>query len=122
MMQYMRRFYPQKLQKQMEIEESCTLELQQKPQMKRLRKEVMIALTFAFVVSVVVGYFSDAPLRLFQTTLVSLGMIIMAYAITVELKVNKGIKICNHVERKYYIAMFAAIGVFALVVVYIFGK
>jgi magnesium-transporting ATPase (P-type) len=98
------------------------VELQQKPQMKRMRKMVMIGFFFAFIVSAIVGYFSDAPLRLFQATLVPLLMIVAAYAIAVEYKVNKGINMCDYVERKYYFAMFAVIGVFALIIVRIFGK
>ncbi len=124
-LKYIRRFYPEKLQKQMEQEEACTLKLNQKPEMKRMRKVVFIGFVLSILVSYIISYYviesSDNTFEIFKNIFIVLMMIVSIYAMITEHKISKG-KNCHHVSIKYLTIMVAIIFIVALLVIFIFKK
>jgi heme/copper-type cytochrome/quinol oxidase subunit 4 len=124
-LKYIRRFYPEELQKQMEYEEACTLKLNQKHEMKQMRKVVTIGFILSVVVSYAVAYHliesSNNTFKIFSNIFMVLMSTIAIYAMITEHKINKD-KNCHHISVKYYIVMFAVIIIIALLVMYIFKR
>jgi len=117
---YIRRFYPEKLQQQMAEEEACILEINTKPEMKQMRRNVSIGFVLSLFISLLVAYYYES-LEIFKIVFISLMGLVAIYSMLVEYKINKN-KTCNHISVKYYIAMLAIIFVITFVVILVFKK
>ena len=93
-LRYIRRFYPKSLQEAMEKEEACTLELNRRPEMKRLRKFMFIGLFCVVLISYLLSFYllSDVvdPLMRFYKVLVIGIIIVIVPFIYYENKIRKG--------------------------------
>lgn len=117
-LKYMRRFYPRKLQEQMEKEEACNLELYQKLEMQRTRKNMIAGIFISFGISVVISYFSENILSTFEIVFVSMMGVVVLYSVIVDYRINKG-KNCLKIYDKR--ELLTQIGIYGgLVVLLIF--
>ena len=113
---YMRRFYPEKLRKQMEKEEACTLELQQKPEMKRVRKYVIIGFIFSVLLTVCIAYYFEIEKRNISLIFIISIIPITLYAMIVEQRISKGKKCLQFYDKKEYLQL---VGIFVVMIVII---
>lgn len=98
--QYMRRFFPKKLQEQMAKEEACNLEQQQKPETKRMLKNMYIALLISLATSIVVSYFSEDSLDMFNMVFAGMGGLGALYFSIINYRANKDNKNCLEIYDK----------------------
>jgi len=118
---YIRQFFPKKLQEQMAKEEACNLELEQKPEMQYMRKNVTIGFFISLLVSSGITYFSNSSIKVFTNIFMSMMSVVALYSMIVQHKVTKG-KVCNYVSFRYWVAVFVIITLIAVMVIMIFGK
>jgi len=119
----MRQFFPKKLQEQMAKEEACTLKVHEKPEMKRMRKNVTIGIFISFVVSVLISYFSENSLHTFRIIFMYMMGIVALYSMVVDYKVNKGrncLKIYNKSELMTQISIYAGLVVLLVLIIVMF--
>jgi len=122
-LKYMRRFYPKKLQQQMAEEEACILEINTKPEMKAMRKNVFIGFVLSIIISYIISYYLiasvDNTLRTFTNIFIGLSSLVAIYAMVTEYKINKDKKNCSDIYDKR--EFFTQIGIYgSLVVLLIF--
>lgn len=117
-LKYMRRFYSKKLQEQIKKEEACNLELHQKPEMQRTRKNMMVGTFISFGVSVAISYFSENFLGTFEIIFVSMIGIVALYGGIVEYRVSKGKKCLKIYDKRELLTQIGIYG--GLVVLLIF--
>lgn len=117
-LRYMRRFYPKKLQEQMAKEEACNLELHQKPEMQRTRKNMMVGIFISFVTSLAISYFSENSLSTFAIVFVSMMGALALYGGIVEHRESKGKKCLEIYDKRELLTQIGIYG--GLVVLLIF--
>jgi len=111
-LQYMRRFYPEKLRKQMEKEEACTLELQQKPEMKRTGKYLAIGFFVAIILTICIYYTFDIAKKhigVIYTIFLSPTFI---YVGVLQHKIKKGKNCLQFYDKKEYLQL---VGIFVVI-------
>lgn len=115
---YIRRFYPKSWQEAMEKEEVCTLEYQQKPEMKFIRKLVFIGFFSAILISYVLAYYVLPNIENHFKTFINLFLIgtgiIAVLAIYFEFKIKKD-ENCNDVIAGY--KSLKILGVISIIVI-----
>ena len=122
-LQYMRQFFSKKLQEQMAKEEACTLKVHEKPEMKRMRKNVTIGIFISFVASVLISYFSEDSLHTFRIIFMYMMGIVALYSMVVDYKVNKGrncLKIYNKSELMTQVSIYAGLVVLLVLIIVMF--
>jgi len=112
LLNYMRRFYPEKLRKQMEKEEACTLELQQKLEMKRMRKYITIGFIFSALLTVCIAYYFEIERGNISWIFIISMTPITFYAMIVEHRISKGKKCLQFYDKKEF---FILVGIFVVV-------
>jgi len=126
-LKYLRRFYPEKLRKKMDKEEACTLEYQQKPEMKFVRKIILIGMLSVIFISYFVSFYFLTnlinPLATFRNLFLIGALIVVIIAISFESKIKKD-ENCNEVVVGYKYLKFPnfilTIIVFSFIIVGIF--
>ncbi len=103
-LKYMRRWYPKSWQESMAKEEACTLEYQQKPEMKFIRRILSIGLVSVVLISYVLAYYIlpniEYHLKTFRDLFLIGAVIIVILTIYFESKIKKN-KNCNDVIVGY---------------------
>jgi len=122
-LRYMRQFLPKNLQEQMAKEEACTLKVNEKPEMKRMRKNMTIGIFISFVTSILISYFSEDSLHTFRIIFMCMMGIIALYSMVVDYKVNKGrncLKIYNKSELITLVSILAGLVVLLVLIIVMF--
>jgi hypothetical protein len=119
LLKYMRRLFPQKLQDQMAKEEACFLEGNQKPEIKRIHRNMHIGIFISLVTSFIVSYCIDNTFHRVYVIFMSITSVVVIYSGIAEHKVKKDKKNCSDIYDKR--EFFTQIGIYGgLVVLLIF--
>ena len=121
-LQYMRRFYPEKLRKQMEKEEACTLEKQQKPEMRRVRKYMFIGFFFSALLTICLPYYFEIEKRNIRWIFIISMTPITLYVMLVEHRISKGKNCLQFYDKKQYLQLLGIFVVITTVIVIIIFK
>ena len=121
---YVRRFYPDSVREKMQREEACTLEVNQKPEMKRLRKIVFIGLVLSVVISYILAYYllpvMQTQFKMFVNISIGSTSLVAGYSMLSEYKINKD-KNCNDkiVGYKFikWFSIFSLIGLCIMIII-----
>ena len=128
-LQYIRRFYPKSLREKMEIEEACTLEVNQKPEMKRMRKIVFIGFVLSGIISYLLAYYFlpviQTKFKMFINIFVGSIGLVAGYAMLSEYKTNKdencNEKIVGYKFMKWF-GIFSFIGFCILTIIVVWNE
>ena len=128
-LQYIRRFYPKSLREKMEIEEACTLEVNQKLEMKRMRKIVFIGFVLSGIISYLLAYYFlpviQTKFKMFINIFVGSISLVTVYAMLSEYKINKdencNEKIVGYKFMKWF-GIFSLIGFCILTIIVVWNE
>jgi len=123
LLMYARRFYPKQLQEQIKEEEACLLEIQSIPERKRLNVFFLWSLFGVTCISALIGYITES-IHTFSIAIFFSFFPLIGYITYKDHKINKktGVTCKSKISPKYILGFSVAIILFAILIVYIFGK
>lgn len=126
---YLRRFYPDSVREKMQREEACTLAVNQKPEMKRLRKIVFIGFVLSVVISYILAYYLlpviQTQFKMFVNIFIGSTSLVAGYSMLSEYKINKD-KNCNDkiVGYKFmkWFGIFSLVAYCILIIIFVWNE
>ena len=122
LLKYMRRLLPKKVQEQMAKDEACTLEWRQKPEIKRIHRNMHIGIFISLVTSFIVSYCIDNTFHRVYVIFISIAIVVLIYSGIAERKVKRDKNNCSNIygKREFIIQVGIYGGLILLLVFSIF--